>query len=108
MKIYIIVTPDDNPKLGNTCEANSFKEAYQKLNPNNDPSLTVIELALLREDLIKIAEEPGFKITCKKCDSENCEIHNNLEMGSSQTGMMGSAGITCKNCGQTLDIYGSN
>jgi hypothetical protein len=105
MKTYVIVTDEDSPILGKTCEANSLAEACELLNPNSDPRLTVIELALLRADLIKITEEPGFKIICKKCNSENCAVYNSLEMGTDETGMMGNAGISCKDCGQKLESY---
>jgi DNA-directed RNA polymerase subunit RPC12/RpoP len=104
MKTYVIITDEGNSILGKTCEAESLQEASQKLNPDNDSRINIIGLSLLDKDLIKIAEEPGFKFICKKCGSENCEFRDSLEMGSSQTGLMGSAEIVCKDCGQQLTL----
>ncbi len=59
-------------------------------------------------DLVDInADNPPageFQIQCMKCGSYNCEIENNMGMGSSGTGAYGSIDIECKTCGNIKPI----
>jgi DNA-directed RNA polymerase subunit RPC12/RpoP len=42
---------------------------------------------------------------CRKCGSENCAIDNGVRMGSSWTGMYGSADLACKDCGASRLLW---